>query len=75
MSSFWHWQVKGFASNRTALKGDGNRTGLLQDRKLYCLQARPSIFQPEIVQAGAVKGLKQTLCTDGSEGVKTNTMY
>ena len=28
-----------------------------RDRKIYCLQARPSIFQPEILHAGAVKGL------------------
>ena len=28
-----------------------------QDRKIYCLQARPYICQPGILQAGAVKGL------------------
>ena len=41
MSSFSHWPVKGFSSKRIALKVD-----VLQDRKIDCLQARPSIFQP-----------------------------
>ena len=40
--SFWYWHVKGFSSKRIALKADV----LLQDRKIYCLQARPCLFQP-----------------------------
>ena len=31
---------------------------MLQDRKIDSFPARPCIFQPEILQAGAVKGLK-----------------
>ena len=45
--------MKGFLSKRIALKED-----VLQDRKTYCLQARPRIFQP-----GNFTGW-------GSEGVK-----
>ena len=41
LSSFSHCRVKGVSSKLTALKVD-----VLQDRKIYCLQARPSIFQP-----------------------------
>ena len=52
-SSFSRWHVKGFSSKRTALKVD-----VLQDRKIYCSQARPCIFQP-----GNFTGW-------GSEGVK-----
>ena len=39
---FLHWHVKGFSSERIALKVD-----VLKDRKLDCLQARrPCVFQP-----------------------------
>ena len=60
--------MKGLSSKRIALKVDTGK--VLQDRKIYCLQARPCIFQPEILQAVAVKGLnskqptsKQTILT------------
>ena len=53
LSSFLHWHVKRFLSKRIALKVD-----VLQDRKIYCSQARLCIFSSEILQAGAVKGLK-----------------
>ena len=53
MSCFWHWHVKGFRSKRITLKVE-----VLQDRKIYCWQARPFIFQP-----GNFTGR-------GSEGVK-----
>ena len=34
-----------------------------QDRKVYCLQACPrTSFSPEILQAGAVKGLIHDVC-------------
>ena len=36
--------MKGVLSQRVALKVDA-----LQDRKIHCLQARPCIFQPEIM--------------------------
>ena len=35
------WHVKGLSSKRTSLKVD-----VLEDRKIYCSQARPCIFQP-----------------------------
>ena len=38
--SFSPWRVKGFSSKRTALKLD-----VLQDRKIYCLQALPCVSQ------------------------------
>ena len=41
MSSLPHWHVKGSSSKRVALKVD-----VLQDPKIYCLQARPCIIQP-----------------------------
>ena len=44
---------EGILSKRIALKVD-----VLQDRKIYCSQARLCIFSSEILQAGAVKGLK-----------------
>ena len=45
--------MKGFLSNRTVLKVD-----LSQNRKIYCLQACVcTLFGPEILQAGALKGL------------------
>ena len=47
--------MKGFSSKRTALKVD-----VLQDLKIYCLWARVhASFSPEIVQAPAVKGLRE----------------
>ena len=49
---FSHWHVKGLSSKGKALKVD------VTDRKMYCLQSRPYIFQP-----GNFTGL-------GSEGVK-----
>ena len=48
-----HEQVKGFLSKCTALRVD-----LLQDHQIYCFQAcMCALFSPEIVQAGAVKGV------------------
>ena len=45
--------MKGFSSKRIALKTD-----VLQDRKVYCLQACPrASFSPDNLPAGAVKGL------------------
>ena len=38
---FLYWHVKGFSSKCIALKAD-----VLQDRKIYCLQACACIFQP-----------------------------
>ena len=35
-----HWHVKGFSSKCIALKVD-----VLKDRKIYCSQARPCVFQ------------------------------
>ena len=64
--SFLHWHVKGFSLKRITLK-----VNALQDRKRYCLEASPYIFSPEILQAGAVKGLTSTetirLITDGEK--------
>ena len=62
MSSFSHRRhVKGFSSNRIALKVDV----VLQDPEIYCLQASPCIFQPGIfLQAGAGKGLRTSLHSD-----------
>ena len=48
--------MKGFLAKRVALKAD-----MLKNRKIYCAQARPCIFEP-----GNVTGL-------GSEGVKGRT--
>ena len=45
--------MKGPASKRTILKVD-----LLRDQKMLCFQACMCIYSPEILQAGAVKGLK-----------------
>ena len=53
MFSFSHWYVKGFLSIRIVLK-----INVLQDRKIYPLQARPYIIHP-----GNFTGW-------GSEGVK-----
>ena len=50
--TFSHGPERGFSSIRLALKVD-----VLQDRKMYCLPAHPSIFQPGNVCGGAVKGL------------------
>ena len=47
--------MKGVLSKRIAFKVDA-----LWDRKIYCLQARTCIFSPEILQAGAVRGLMST---------------
>ena len=49
--------MKGFSSKHVTLKVD-----VPQDRKIYCLQVRPYIFQP-----GNFTGW-------GSEGVKTTTI-
>ena len=57
VSSFSNWRVKGFLSQLVALKVD-----FLKDRKIYCLQVRPYMFQP-----GYFTGL-------GSEGVKRETL-
>ena len=46
--------MNAFLSKCTVLKVD-----LLQDHQIYCLQVcLCTLFSPEIVQAGAVKGLK-----------------
>jgi len=47
------WHVNGFSSDHTALKAD-----VLLDRKIYCLQARPCIFQPENVTGRGSEGVK-----------------
>ena len=48
-----HEHVKGFLSKCIVLKVD-----LLQDHQIHCLQAcMCALFSPEILQAGAVKGL------------------
>ena len=52
---FFAWHVQGFPSKRIALKID-----VLEDRNIYCLWARPCVFQP-----GNFTGM-------GSEGVKQN---
>ena len=63
--------MKGLSSKRTAEKID-----VLSDRKIRCAQARLCIFSPEILQAGAMKGLKKKKmccqvpkCCSGSEAV------
>ena len=49
-----HEHVKEFLSKCTVLKADS-----LQDHLIYCLQAcMCEPFRPEMLQAGAVKGLK-----------------
>ena len=53
MLFFLHWHVKRFSSKRIASKVDAIYSGLERD----CLQRCPCTFSPEIVQAGAVKGL------------------
>ena len=45
--------MKGLSSKGTALRVD-----VLQNRKYTAFEGRPSIFQPAILQAVAVKGLK-----------------
>ena len=54
--------MKEFSSKLIPLKVD-----TLQDRKIYCLQVRPCIFRPGIVQAGVVKGLNTR---DNKENVR-----
>ena len=45
--------MKGFLSKCIVLKSE-----LLYDHQIYCLQARMcTLFSPEVLQAGAVKGL------------------
>ena len=48
--------VNGFASKGIALTVD-----VLQDRKIYCLQARPCIFQPGNVTGWGSEGVKVVL--------------
>ena len=49
-----HEQVKGLLAKCTVLKVD-----LLQDRQICCFQAcMGALLSPDILQAGAVKGLK-----------------
>ena len=45
--------MPGLSSKRRALKVD-----VLQDRKLYCLQARPYIFQPGHFTGWSSEGVK-----------------
>ena len=45
--------MKGFSSKRIALKVD-----VLEDRKIYCLQARPSGFQPGNFTVWGSEGVK-----------------
>ena len=52
--------MKGFSSNRIALKAD-----VLQDRKIDCLQARPSVFQPEMFTGWGSDGVNVALAPRG----------
>ena len=45
--------MKGFSSKRIALKAD-----MSQDRKIYCLQARPSIFRAGNFTGWGSEGLR-----------------
>ena len=45
------------ACGRISTKTYNTESRLLQERKIYCLQACPCIFQTGNLQAGAVKGL------------------
>ena len=50
--------MKGFSSKRTALTVD-----VLQDRTIYCLQARPCIFQPGHLTGWGSEGVKRAETT------------
>ena len=50
--------MKEFSSERIGLK-----VNVLRDRKINCLRAH-AIFSPEILQAGAAKGLKELYFAD-----------
>ena len=49
---FSHWHAKVFSSKHITLKVD-----VLKDRKIYCLQARPCIFQPGNVTCWSTQGV------------------
>ena len=61
-SSFSLWRVKGFSSKLTALKVD-----VIQARKMYCLQARPCIFQPGNFTGWGSEGVKPHPTGNGLE--------
>ena len=57
--------MKGFSSKCIALK-----VVVIQSQKIYCLQGCPCTFNPEILQAGAVKGLKRTQTKHASKPLR-----